>query len=579
MNPDGITSVVESRVSAPTSRANRVVWLSLGIVLLWAILIRSLAPQWSIYPNYGYGWSVPFLCLYLAWERWRTRPEPRASSPQPSPLLPEEREKRLQDLPLSTLNSMAAGPRTACRPFGGIHFVLALFALVLFPTRLLQEANPIWRFASWALALEVVAITFGLVFILGGWRAVRHFAFPIGFFLVAVPWPSAVENGLIQSLTRANAATVVELLGWMGVPVLQRGNLIEISTGLVGIDEACSGLRSFQATVMISLFFGEFYRLRSVQRWLLIGGGAALAFVCNIWRTLTLVWVCDREGMGALSRWHDPAGVSILVACFTGLWLLALWLRSKRGEVTDHADGFARDATFQSEQQSSRRPAWATFLNRWGGLALVAWLVMIEAGTELWFRGHETPPAGVPWSVVAPSGKLRFRELEISDGVRAQLLFNEGHSYAWAEADGSRWQLFSFRWFPAASLKERVIVSLSKSHRPEICLRATGRTLRRELPARPIQLGNVTLPFKTYVFEEQGQLLHVFYCAWEEGTEQHTPANMRADSSARFQAAWQGTRGLGQRVLEIAIWGYSDLASAESALRRELETLVVVRGE
>src|SRR6185503_10994790 len=109
------------------------------------------------------------------------------------------------------------------------------------------------------------------------------------------------------------------------------------STGLVGIDEACSGLRSFQATVMISLFFGEFYRLRSVQRWLLIGGGAALAFICNVGRTLTLVWVCDREGMGALSRWHDPAGVSILVACFTGLWLLALWLRSKRGEVTDHA--------------------------------------------------------------------------------------------------------------------------------------------------------------------------------------------------------------------------------------------------
>ena len=56
--------------------------------------------------------------------------------------------------------------------------------------------------------------------------------------------------------------------------------MIEVSTGLVGIDESCSGIRSLQATLMIALFFGEFYRMSGTRRgWLLVAGPAlAMAF-------------------------------------------------------------------------------------------------------------------------------------------------------------------------------------------------------------------------------------------------------------------------------------------------------------
>jgi len=86
---------------------------------------------------------------------------------------------------------------------------------------------------------------------------VRHFAFPVGFILVAVVWPWRIEKGLTQDLMQVVASLTVELLGWLDIPALQRGNLIELGTGTVGIDEACSGIRSFQATLMISLFLGE----------------------------------------------------------------------------------------------------------------------------------------------------------------------------------------------------------------------------------------------------------------------------------------------------------------------------------
>jgi hypothetical protein len=40
-------------------------------------------------------------------------------------------------------------------------------------------------------------------------------------------------------------------------------------------------------------------------------------------RTLLLTQVAAAKGVGAVASWHDPAGVTILVACFLSLWLLA----------------------------------------------------------------------------------------------------------------------------------------------------------------------------------------------------------------------------------------------------------------
>ena len=31
------------------------------LVLLWAIVVRQVAVEWSVNPQYAYAWSVPFL--------------------------------------------------------------------------------------------------------------------------------------------------------------------------------------------------------------------------------------------------------------------------------------------------------------------------------------------------------------------------------------------------------------------------------------------------------------------------------------------------------------------------------------
>ena len=96
-----------------------------------------------------------------------------------------------------------------------------------------------------------------------------------------------------------------------------------VPVGGVGIDEACSGIRSFQATLMISLFLGELYALSVRRRALCVLAGFGLAFVFNVGRTLLLTEVASAKGIGAIASWHDPAGVTILVACFLSVWALA----------------------------------------------------------------------------------------------------------------------------------------------------------------------------------------------------------------------------------------------------------------
>ena len=157
----------------------------------------------------------------------------------------------------------------------------------------------------------------------------RHFAFPILFFFVAVPWPTNLEQFVIQGLMRIDALINVEILNAIGIPAVQLGNVIEVGSGFVGIDEACTGIRSLQATFMVSLFLGEFYEFAVARRIVLVVAGACLAFFCNLVRTFLLVWLGAEHGSETIKSWHDPAGHTILMVCLFGLWGLSLFLRGK----------------------------------------------------------------------------------------------------------------------------------------------------------------------------------------------------------------------------------------------------------
>ena len=177
------------------------------------------------------------------------------------------------------------------------------------------------------MSLVAVVISLCALHLAGGAPWLRHFAFPVLFFLVATPWPVQLEQTVVQLLMRADTAITIRILNLIGTLAVQHGNVIELSTGRVGIDDACTGVRSLQATLMVALFLGEFYRMRVWRRALLVVAGAAIAFVCNIGRTFLLCEVAANSGVAAIHRWHDPAGFTILIISLFALWGLSMWLK------------------------------------------------------------------------------------------------------------------------------------------------------------------------------------------------------------------------------------------------------------
>jgi hypothetical protein len=168
-------------------------WIVPALLAAW--LFHHLHFEWSINEQYNYGWAVPFLTAFLFYLRWPSRPPAR---------------------PARCSGLLTAASWT----------VLVL----LLPIRLVEEANPDWRLLSWTLGLLVVAYWFMALLRAGGGGWVRHFAFPVCFPLVSVPWLAQFENAVVQGLTRQVAYAAVEIASWAGhrrLPARQRHSIAQ----------------------------------------------------------------------------------------------------------------------------------------------------------------------------------------------------------------------------------------------------------------------------------------------------------------------------------------------------------------
>src|SRR4029077_4974745 len=125
------------------------------------------------------------------------------------------------------------------------------------------------------------------------------------FIFVAVPWLSAVEQPIVQGLMRGIAGAASETISLFGVPAEVQGNLIRINEGVIGVNEACSGVRSLQTSIMIGLLFGEITRLSVARRVALILAAVGIAFLANCGRAFFLVWIAANRGINAVEHWHD----------------------------------------------------------------------------------------------------------------------------------------------------------------------------------------------------------------------------------------------------------------------------------
>jgi len=492
--------------------------LTLG--LLWLQFFNELRGEWDVNPQYSYGYVVPLLGLMLIWRRWPERP---------------------MGLPKSAF---------------GITIILAGALACLLPLRMVLEANPEWRLLYWTHGALVLLLSFGLLYRAGGWPWVKFFSLPILFMMVAVPWPMVWEASVIQGLMRGVAAMTVGVVGWLGIPAVQHGNLIEVGTGIVGIDEACSGVRSLQSALMLSLFLGELYRFTLGRRLALLIASVVAVMVANITRTSFLTWAAAQRGLTQMQAWHDTAGLVIMFIILPVLFVMA-WLLRPKNQI-------------QAEAQP-RVPFTAAALPRWIALAVVSWLVITEVVTDQWYRSHEKIlVANSRWTVAWPVQSPHFKKSALPQESLATLRCSNSDSAGWEDDEGNQWSAFFLRWDAGKNSE-----ALAKGHSPDICFPAAGANMVEDLGTVTTDVNGVKIPFKHQTFESKNGLLQVFYCLWSDriAANEKEPSLPNAYSS-RLQAVLDGKRNLGQQVLEVVISGPSSDASAVSLLQQNLPSLV-----
>jgi exosortase len=507
--------------------------LALPLGYLWFRLIDNLRLEWSSNPQYSYGLVVPILVAGLLLRRWHHAKQiPRDDSTAGNFLL--------------------------------LFLLCGALAFFYLPTRLVEEATPEWRPIQWLLGLETIGLTLFAIRLGGGKFWLRQLAFPIAFFLVSIPWPTLVEAPIIQGLSRMNAGMVVNVLSFLDVPAIQHGNTIEVSTGIVGISDACSGIRSFQSSLMISLFLGEFYLFSWQRRVLLVPISFALAMLLNLCRASLLTWIAAKKGIGAIAEYHDEAGLTILLVCTGLLWSAAWLLNLRRKSAVENS----------VSEKNSAPPAGENIFRRVNrfGLALVIWIIAVEGGVELWYHVREAHlQPGPSWTVNFPRENLSYQDVPITTDDRTLLRFDEGQKGRWRDADGTDWQAFYFAWNHG-----RVAGYLAKRHTPDICITATGLKQIGETELTLMTVGKVVLPMRHYVFETSSGPLQVYQCHWEAGL----PADAyTAEESARFnliRGVWAGRGNHGQKVFEVILSGYENADQAKAALEQRLNELIKV---
>jgi exosortase/archaeosortase family protein len=280
---------------------------------------------WRTKEDYGFGWLVPVFVAYIVHQRW-----PK--------ILQALQDCAASGSPRATgwHRAIVVAAAGACLAWGALWFLLGSFyrasagpsqpgtlaitmgavcivsALLFFnaPTAAQQEIAPPWKDARL--------------------RLVSLFLFPVAVWLISAPLVSVVESAVNRFLLNQVVSVVGGVFHVLGLPIAQRGNVLLLPTGEVGVAEACSGIRSLTGCVFAGAFLAAAWLDQWWRKLLLFALAFPLAVFSNFVRALFLTSWAYRFGAAAIEgTLHDLTGYAVL-GVTTLLLILAAHLLARR---------------------------------------------------------------------------------------------------------------------------------------------------------------------------------------------------------------------------------------------------------
>ena len=533
-----------ARSSASTRWSRRNVVWAITVAGVWVWTCKQLSLDWSASGSYQFGFAVPWIALFIAWQRISLMPDCLAPSPRKFP---------------------AAGML-----FFGLVLITAWCSV--FIGELLRELDPNWRMVSWVMTLGATLLTVAWLYGCGGTRLLRALAFPLAFAWMAVPWPTKVEDVITLQLRGWVTGLAVQILNVMGISALQRGNIIDMAAGPVSVDAPCAGIISLHSSLMASLFLGEFFRFTLKKRAILILAGSLIAMSANLLRALALSLIANAQGPERMTAYHDTLGWMESVIIVLAIFLLGWAMSSKSQPERAQAPALRLFAPGAPAAPG----AYATFLTFLSLPLLVwVWFALTPGGpvpmqqAPLWALKTTATAAG--WTV-APAA---FSQLETNT-----FQFNEGQKI---DVRGPlavhNVEIYHLFW------KTNAILLCHFGHTPDVCMKGAGWEEVGNPIATKIRIGGNDFPTMYYRFEQSGHEMTVFQTVlfggaallssardFTEGDGTNPLANLRA---SRLAMLWRQPRRFGLEALNLYMSASGNQEAKTVAAREVLDQVLV----
>jgi exosortase len=280
--------------AAPTGTQSRFTWLALGIAVAAALalyipVIAGMASDWIEFPSLSHGFAVPLISAYLLWNKRR----------------------RLAETPIR--GSLA----------GLVLVVLALGMLVI--GSLGGE--------SFVARLSLPLTLLGLVLFLMGTRVARHTWVAVAYLMFMIPLPYVTLKALTYQSRLFDAGLTATALGWLGIPVLRDGVMLQLPNMTLEVADECSSVPAIAALLALGAAYAQLQARPTWIRAVLTIGAAPLGLLSNIIRLILTSLSAYYLGPIALNNViHKFNGTTVFLATVILLVLLdtlltRLWKR------------------------------------------------------------------------------------------------------------------------------------------------------------------------------------------------------------------------------------------------------------
>jgi exosortase len=438
------------------ARLHPVAWLSLALLgLLGLALVALLWPHWRNHPDLSHGFFMPLVFFVLL----------RESRAGAARYLPRQRW-----VTAATALLLALGVLALCA--GGLY-----------------AASLDWSHTLVAFTLTLAFVFFllaGLLVFSGdtvrlvpfNWSALVA----VGLWLLSAPLPPGSAMRLTLGLQLMVTEAVLHGLHLLGIAATREGNVIDLATTTVGVEEACSGVRSLVSCVFAGFLFSATLVRRPWARALVVALAAPLAVTMNLVRSLALTLLAH-AGVDIAGFWHDATGFAVLGVTALLLGGLALLLDRNPQERRPPA------AMAPAAPDAAVRPPWLLAGSLALSLALAGFFV---ANTRPSLRRNlplpdlaSLLPAHVPgWQVRTSDDLYQFSATLRTDHLAQR-------TYLRTSAGGLEQVTVYLAYWRAGQAP----VSLVASHTPDACWPGSGWVAVPSLPAHErLAVGGRSLP-------------------------------------------------------------------------------------